>query len=231
MALIQITCDRSYPVVHPEMVDAIVHPEPPSCEAEPFAVELREISPASAKLLMAGPPQLPSRCRLRLNSSKLVRALELPAEIGWARPNLAGDWLVECEFAARIGEPRFDELLGSGLLERRSAVRYQTRIPVAVEWTLGENRVAGLVRDLSEGGLCLMTSLPPEGRVVYVLATTQHGEAVLQLKVRWSLSVGENHLIGCQFIRGEDFYLLRNLQPAVQPLYNEYSRAARPSNS
>lgn len=229
MALMQTTCDRSFPIVHPEMVDAMVFPEPASSDAEPFAVELREISPASAKLLMSGPPQLPSRCRLRLNSSKLSRTLELAAEIGWARPNLAGDWLVECEFLARISEARFNDVLASGLLERRSAVRYQTRIPVGVEWTAGQNRLKGLVRDLSEGGLCLMTSMPPEGRVVHVIATTPQGEAVLTLKVRWSLGVGENHLVGCQFIRGEDFYLLRNLQPVAQPLYNEHSRAARPN--
>ncbi len=229
MALMQTTCDRSYPLVHPELVDAMVFPEPTSSEAEPFAVELREISPASAKLLMAGPPQLPSRCRLRLNSSKLARPLELNAEIGWARPNLAGDWLVECEFLARMSESRFDAVLASGLLERRSAVRYQTRIPVHVEWTLGENRLSGLVRDLSEGGLCLMTSMSPAGRVVYVIATAPNGEAALKLKVRWSLGVGEKHLVGCQFIRGEDFYLLRNLQPTAQPAYSEYSRATRPS--
>lgn len=229
MALIQTTCDRSYPLVHPEMVEAMVFPEPTSSEAEPFAVELREISPASAKLLMAGPPQLPSRCRLRLSSSKLERTLEVASEIGWARPNLAGDWLVECEFLTRLSESRFNDVLASGLLERRSAVRYQTRIPVNVEWNLGENRLGGLVRDLSEGGLCLMTSLPPEGRVVHVIATTSQGEAAMKLKVRWSLGVGKNHLVGCQFIRGEDFYLLRNLQPIVQPQFNEYSRATRPS--
>lgn len=229
MALMQTTCDRSYPLVHPELIDAMVYPEPASSDEPPFSVELREISQASAKLLMAGPPQLPSRCRLRLNSSKLGRPLELPAEIGWARPNLAGDWLVECEFLNRISDARFGEVLDSGLLERRSAVRYQTRIPVHVEWTLGVNRLTGLVRDLSEGGLCLMTSLPPEGRVVHVIAPTQQGEAVLKLKVRWSLGVGNNHLVGCQFIRGEDFYLLRNLQPTSQPLFNEHSRATRPN--
>jgi hypothetical protein len=207
----------------------MIFPEPTSSEAEPFAVELREISPASAKLLMAGPPQLPSRCRLRLNSSKLPRTLELAAEIGWARPNLAGDWLVECEFLTRVSESRFSEVLASGLLERRSAVRYQTRIPVNVEWTLGQDRLDGLVRDLSEGGLCLMTSRPPEGRVVHVIAATPQGEAALKLKVRWSLGVGKNHLIGCQFIRGEDFHLLRNLQPSAQPAFNEYSRATRPN--
>ncbi len=229
--MLQTTCDRSYPLVHPEMVDAQLIPEAAGGALTPYAVELREISPASAKLLMAGPPQLPSQCRLRLNSSKLVRTLELSAEIGWARPNLAGDWLVECEYRSRMSEAQFNEVLLSGLLERRSAVRYQTRIPVGVEWTPGEKRLVGLVRDLSEGGLCLLTSMPPErSRIVHVIAATPQGEAPLRLKVRWSLAVGENHLVGCQFIRGEDFYLLRNLQPTAQPQFDEYSRALRPGD-
>jgi hypothetical protein len=231
MSPLQTKCDRSYPLVHPELVETAILPYAGGQIDAGLPAELREISPASAKLLVAGPPELPSRCRVRMISSKLMRTLEIPAEIGWARPNPAGDWLVECEFLSRLGENQFAELASSGLLERRSAVRFQTRIAVGVEWILGDTRFTGIVRDLSEGGLCLMTSHPPlQSRSVHVIVPTPQGDAILQLKVRWSLCVGQNHLIGCQFIRGEDFHLLRRLQPTSQQQFNEHSRAGRPLN-
>ncbi len=206
-------CDRSYPLVHPELVETLILP----CDDEAIdvcAADLREISPSSAKLLVAGPPALPCRCRLRLVSSRLMRTFEVEAEIAWARPNLAGDWLIECEFLSRLGERQFKELLGSGLLERRSAVRYQTRIEVQVQLAVGQPRRPAIIRDLSEGGLCLVTTEPPRHtRHVVVSVNTPQGETHIRLKTRWSLAAGPNHLIGCQFIDGEDFDLLRKLQP------------------
>jgi hypothetical protein len=223
-------CDRSYPLVHPELVEAVILPcnGPTGCRAE-----LREISPASAKLLLAGPPELASRCRIRLTSSKLKGVLELPGQFDWARPNPAGDWLVECEFQPRLDEELFGELLNSGLLERRSAVRIQTRIPVDVQWRPGGPRVRGIVRDLSAGGLCLCLvtkEAPPETRDVCVIAATPQGEVLLKVRVRWSLVVGSDHMIGCQFVHASDFALLRKLQPSggQKEHLHEHSRAGKP---
>jgi hypothetical protein len=225
------TYDRSYPLVHPELVEAMILPvgrQP----TEGCAAELREISPASAKLLVQGPPELASRCRIRLESSKLKRTLEIPGEIDWARPNPAGDWLVECEFQPRLSEPVFDDLLNSGLLERRSAVRFPTRIPVQVQWLPGKPRVMGIVRDLSEGGLCLCLvtqEAPPETRDVCIVAPTPQGEVLLKLRMRWTLCVGRNHMMGCQFVHAADFALLRKLQPTAKEHLHEHSRAPKPS--
>ena len=160
MPMTATKCDRAYPLVHPEWVEATILPYDDSRD-EGCQAELREISLASAKLLVSGPPELPCRCRLRLVSSKLARPFVVQAEIGWARPNPAGDWLVECEFLSRLTERPFETLLSSGLLERRAAVRFQTRIAVGVQWAPGEARAFGIVRDLSEGGLCLMMREPP----------------------------------------------------------------------
>jgi hypothetical protein len=229
MSTITTRCDRFFPLVHSELVESRLLTDEGSPPHAGLHAELREISPSSAKLLVAGPPQLPSRCRLRLLSSKLTRTLEIPAEIGWARPNPAGDWLVECEFLTRMSDKLFAELASSGLLERRSAVRFQTRINVGVEWAREQGRLSGIVRDLSEGGLCLMTSQPPvQSRDVDVIARVSQEEVRIRLKTRWSLSVGENHLIGCQFTSGRDFHLLRTLQPATNEQFNEYSRGGKP---
>lgn len=226
---VQTRCERSYPLVHPELVAASLvtrQERESSCVAE-----MREISASSAKLLVQGPPELPWACSLRLVSSKLPRTLEIPSEIGWARPNPAGDWLVECEFEQRMSEKEFAQVVNSGILERRSSVRVQTRIPVQVVWPEDDDRKLGIVRDLSEGGLCLMTCRPPRSsREVFVIAHTPQGEAHLPLKIRWSLSLGRNQLIGCQFTRGEDFYLLRKLQPAANTSrLHEHGRNNRPS--
>ncbi|REK10235.1 MAG: PilZ domain-containing protein [Planctomycetota bacterium] len=223
-------CDRSFPLVHPELVEATIVPTADE-GADPCAAELREISPASAKLLVPGPPKLPCRCHLQLASSQLGQGLSVPAEIDWAKPNPAGDWLVECAFRQRMTEAEFGRLLESGLLERRSSVRYQTRINVGVQWAPAQVRSHGIVRDLSEGGLCLMTSRPPhDTRDVYVIVVTLRGEVPVQLKIRWSLCIGPNYLIGCQFVDRSDFELLRNLPTASRTFLDEYSPAGRPAS-
>jgi hypothetical protein len=212
MSMLQTKCDRSYPLVSAKLVTAVILPSAgDACEGCP--AELQEISQGSAKLLVNGPPELWTYCRIRLSSANLERPLELPAQLDWARPNPAGDWLVECEFQPRLTSDQFARLLSSGLLERRSAVRLPTRIPVEVQ--CGPKRVPGIVRDLSEGGLCLCLvtrESPPRTRDVTVIANTPRGEVGLGVKVRWTLQVGEEYLIGCQFRDGTDFDLLRGSQ-------------------
>jgi hypothetical protein len=130
-----------------------------------------------------------------------------------------------------MSETAFAQLMASGLLERRAAVRYQTRIPVQVQWMPGKTRVSGIVRDLSEGGLCLCLvtrEAPPDTRDVRAIVTTARGEVSLALKIRWSLQVGTEYLIGCQFVHGKDFETLRKLQPVREHLH-EHSRAGQPS--
>jgi PilZ domain len=229
MSTLLTKCDRSYPLVHPELVETTIVP----CDGESTgcAAQLREISPTSAKLVVQGPPELSTRCRVRLVSSHLEEVVEIPAEIDWVRPNPAGDWLLECEFQPRMSDAAFAKLLASGLLERRAAVRYQTRIPVQVQWLPGIARVSGIVRDLSEGGLCLCLvtkEAPPDTRDVRVITTTARGEVRMELKIRWSLQVGSDYLIGCQFIHGKDFDALRKLQPAREN-FHEHSRAGKPA--
>lgn len=232
MSTLLTKSDRSYPLVYSELVETTIVAGDGSW-AEGCAVQLREISPSSAKLVVQGPPELSTSCRIRLASSKLKQVLEIPAQIDWVRPNPAGDWLVECEFRPRLNEATFAELLASGLLERRAAVRYQTRIPVQVQWRPGATHVSGIVRDLSEGGLCLCLvtrEAPPDTRDVCVIVAASQGEVSLPLKIRWLLQVGRDYLIGCQFIRGEDFETLRKLQPAREYLH-EHSRAGKPASN
>lgn len=216
MSTLMANCDRAYPLVHAEMIETTIVDRDGESTAD-CPAQLCEISPSSAKLVVQGPPELSARCRVRLVSSKLAEALEFPARIDWVRPNSAGDWLVECEFQPRLAEEDFGLLLASGLLERRASVRYQTRIPVDVQWLPGAARISGTVRDLSEGGLCLCLVTrepPPETREMRVFASTPQGEAPLALKIRWSLQVGPDYLIGCQFVHGRDFETLRKQQPS-----------------
>jgi hypothetical protein len=224
-------CDRSYPLVHSELVEAMILAG--DCGSTDGCVaELREISPGSAKLLVKGPPELSTSCRIRITSSKLKRPLEMPAQLDWLRPNPAGDWLVECEFQPRLSAALFADILTSGLLERRSAVRLQTRIGVQVEWLPGTPRISGIVRDLSEGGLCLCLvtkEAPPDTRDVSVIANASLGEMALKLKIRWSLQIGPDFLIGCQFVRSDDFDILRRLQPTAREHLHEHSRAGKPA--
>jgi hypothetical protein len=232
MPTLSTKCDRSYSLLHPELVEArILSGEADSGEG--CTAELREISPDSAKFLLQGPPQLSTRCRIRLCSSRLKQTLEIPAQLDWARPNSAGDWLVECEFQPPISEASFADLLASGLLERRAAVRMQTRIPVQVQWLTGGAWVSGIVRDLSEGGLCLCLvtrEAPLAARDVSVIAGTSKGEVTLGLRIRWSLQVGCDYLIGCQFVHTEDFEVLRRLQPTARDHLHEHSRGGKPAN-
>jgi PilZ domain len=224
-------CDRSYPLLHSEVVEAMILSG--DDDSTGCAAELREISPGSAKLLVKGPPELSTSCRIRLTSSKLKQPLEMPAELDWLRPNPAGDWLVECEFQPRLSAALFADIVASGLLERRSAVRFQTRIPVQIEWLPGTPRVPGIVRDLSEGGLCLCLvtkEAPPDSRDVSVIADASDKPSALKLRIRWSLQVGPDYLIGCQFVHGDDFDVLRRLQPTAREHLHERSRAGKPAS-
>ena len=226
------TCDRSYPLVHPELVEAVLFPYDAELTGGCLPAELREISPASAKLLVAGPPKLPSRCRLRLVSSKLMRTLEIPAEIGWARPNPAGDWLVECEFSQRTDRMRqFAELAVQRLA--RTTLRGALSNP---HCRGGRMDPGARPRSRHRARSFRRWAMPDDQPAAAAIperachrARRQQGEAILRLKVRWSLSVGQNHLIGCQFIRGEDFFLLRKLQPS-SPAAIHGTLAGRPPN-
>lgn len=64
-----------------------------------------------------------------------------------------------------------------------------------------------------------------------VIAATPQGEALLKLRVRWSLAVGSDHMIGCQFIQASDFALLRKMQPGVneKDRLHEHSRGGKPT--
>ena len=73
-----------------------------------------------------------------------------------------------------------------------------------------------------------MREAPRPSRDLSVIAATPRGEVALRLKVRWSLGVGPNHLVGCQFVDVNDFHTLRKLPVALENGYDEFSRATRP---
>jgi hypothetical protein len=153
---------------------------------------------------------------LTLDSPKLKERLVIPSELQWARPNPAGAWLLGCGFEPALTDEAFDGLLQSGLLERRSSVRRRTRIAVDAQWRAKGARVPALVCDLSEGGLCLTTVQAPDNRHnVSIVGTLRGDEVRIPLHVRWSMHVGPNYFVGCEFVHSDDFAVVRKMQPAV----------------
>lgn len=203
--------ERCYKLVNPELVQAAILRRDPQ-SAESIVAELREIAPSGAKLLVTGPPELRYQCRISLKSHRLKHPLLLPAEIHWARPNPAGDWLLGCRFDAPLSDATLEEWITSGVLNRRSSVRERSRIPVQVQMQPGKPRLPAVVSDFSEGGLCLTTSDTRHGtRHVCLFALILGREVRVPLKIRWTLSVGPNRFIGCQFMRPMDYESLCKL--------------------
>ncbi len=209
---------RSYTLINPHWVKATVLPRAPR-PSQRFSAELREIATIGAKFLVQGPPQVQYESLLILESSRLPHILELPIEMHWARPNAAGNWLMGCGFDPPLSDVQFDALLNSGLLERRAAVRWRTRIAVEAQWLADKPRVPALVCDLSEGGLCLTAAQPPDGKHdIAIFGQTDKKEVRIALHVRWSMSVGPNYFIGCEFVHRSDLALLRKMQPGANRL-------------
>jgi hypothetical protein len=221
-----------YALVNVELVQAAILPmDPHSVDSIP--AELREISQVGAKLLIAGPPELRYECRISLASHRLKPALLLPAEIHWARPNPAGDWLLGCHFEAPLDDGLFQRWVDSGVLNRRKSVRERSRIYVGVQLQAGKPRLPAIVSDFSEGGLCLITSEAPKNtREVCVFGSLLGQEVCVPLKVRWNLSVGPRQMVGCEFAQSTDYHVLRRMHLATeQQTLTEHSPAQRTANS
>lgn len=218
-----------YALVNVELVQAAILPVDPQSLGS-IAAELREISQIGAKLLISGPPELRYECRISLTSHRLKPALLLPAEIHWARPNPAGDWLLGCHFKAPLDDVLFQRWIDSGVLNRRKSVRERSRIYVGVQLQSGTPRLPAIVSDFSEGGLCLITSEAPKNTREICVFGSLHGEEVrIQLKVRWNLSVGPKQMVGCEFARGSDYQILRRMHQATQQQMLTEHSAAHPA--
>ena len=145
--------------------------------------ELREISPASAKLLLQGPPELSARCWVRLTR------LEARAD-------------AEDRGADRLGASQFGRRLARGVRVSAASFRRHVQraagqrpvrapgrrplsnaaLPLASNGGPDNRAFSGIVRDLSEGGLCLCLvtrEAPPDTRDVCVVAVTPHGRRAL----------------------------------------------------
>jgi hypothetical protein len=220
-----------YALVNVELVQAAILPVDPQ-SVDSIAAELREISQNGAKLMIPGPPELRYECRISLASHRLKPALMLPAEIHWARPNPAGDWLLGCHFKAPLDNELFQRWIDSGVLNRRKSVRERSRIYVGVQLQAGKPRLPAIVSDFSEGGLCLTTSEAPKNtREVCVFGSLHGKEVCIPLKVRWNLSVGPKQMVGCEFARESDYQILRRMHQATQQqMLTEHSPAHRTAN-
>lgn len=217
MANLSAKQQRRYYVVNSQWVQAAILPRDLHSSGSILA-QLRELSHVTAILLVTGPPDLRYQCRVQIASPRFRPVLTLAAEIHWARPNPAGDWLLGCRFDAPIDEASFREVVESGVVNRRSTFREHSRIPVQVQLQPSKSRETATVNDFSEGGLCLTLSgdcATDSTRHVCVYGVVDGQEVRLSLKIRWSLSVGPNRLVGCQFTRDSDHLALRKMHLAT----------------
>jgi hypothetical protein len=208
-----IAFDRYYTVLKPGRIQASLRSRGAQA-TDSCAVQLKEISTTGAVLLLAAIPQIQGECELALESRKLDEPLLAVGKIDWARPNPAGEWQIGCAFEPPISQEIFKKLFNSGLLERRASPRDPARVMVQVQLEPQAPRLPAIVRNISEGGLCcLTTSSPPTNtRQVCIFADSGETEARIQLKVRWSMRAGDEYFVGCQFVRQSDFAVLRKIQ-------------------
>jgi PilZ domain-containing protein len=216
---------RSYKLVNPELVQASIRFKQPQSSAMP--AELREISPNGAKLLLSGSPEQLCACEILLSTHRFKHPLLLNAEIEWVRPNPAGEWLVGCRFDKPLSDEVFQELIDSGVLNRRASVRERSKIPISVQLQPHRPRQPAIISDFSEGGLCLTVGSAPERtRHVCLFGVAMGREVRVPLKIRWVLPALPNHFVGCQFMRRADYQVIRSMHlQMVQQSLREQSRA------
>jgi hypothetical protein len=199
---------RSYALVNPELVQAAIRTR--DGRDVSVVAELREISQRGARLLVSGPPDQLCACQISLSSHRIKSPLLLAAEIEWVRPNPAGDWLVGCRFDVPVPSDAFQELIDSGVLNRRASARERTQIDVSVQLEPLQPRLLAIVSDFSEGGLCLTVGAAPEPtRHVCVFGAVKNREVRIPLKIRWVLASLPNYFVGCQFMRRADYQVVR----------------------
>ena len=216
--------EPQYALIDPDLVEVAVLPKNPQWTPTCF-VQLREISTGSATVLFSGQPAFHHECEIWLASARFEGPILISAEMLWARPDSAGDWLLGYGIDPPLSDELFKRLLVSGLLRRRCALREPARILAEVQWQPGQPRLPALVRDLSKGGFCLATDQAPEGtQNACIFAATRESEVLIPLKVRWSTHVGSGYFVGCQFIRSTDYVALRRLQPIAR---DHFRKAAK----
>ncbi len=205
--------DRSFAVINPAAIRVQVRPVGSSAE-KIGAAQLKQISPVGAVLLLGEPPRLEGGCLIELESDKLAQPLLIHARVDWLRPDSAGSWHLCCTIEPQMAEGDFRRLLASGLLERRSAPREESRIQVEIQLAPGGPRLAALIRNISLSGVCcLATNCPPEGtRHINIFATHDGVDSRIPLKVHWWTQAGTEFFLGCEFVHKADFATLRRLQ-------------------
>jgi len=200
-----------YKVRNIEFVDVTVRQDSGTTDAA--LAEVRDLSRGGASLVVTRPLQFQEALLIKLESAKLGLDLSISAEVCWIRSLDEGRWLLGCSFAPPLPPESLEKLFVSGLLERRSYRRHQTRMAVTAQWELDTNVLPAFLWDISEGGFCILSPQPSKtGRRVLICAQGANEVVQIPAKTQWEMKVGDGWVVGCEFATREGYSLVQKLQ-------------------
>jgi hypothetical protein len=177
-------------------------------------VEVMDISPSGAKLVLSSP--LRSGDNLTFMLATEDGSVEI-CQVGhsrWVRLTRGFRWMAGVQFDEPIELKQLESLVTAGCFEQRAAPRFDVRIQGTARRESMTEGMDVAITNLSATGFRLSSPEQVEpGERVLVGADSEDGEVVFPAHVRWSGKQSDDYSLGCEFVNKDIFRHLKHYLP------------------
>lgn len=180
-------------------------------ESGEFPAEMIDISSGGTKLRVTTCLRFEESVRLRIEIPSVDLNCYVLASVRHIRPAGEGRWIVGCAVYPPLDEEAVARLAMQEGCDRRRWQREPTALPVSVRRQLASIDSAGTIVNLSTGGFCiLLEESCSAGECIRVgVPDSSGGEYTVMARAQWQLKTAEGYLIGCKFMRADDYDVLQ----------------------
>lgn len=182
--------------------------------------EIQDISLGGVKILVQAPLLFEEPLALHLETPDGEFQERIEAQVRWIRSVSENRWLAGCAIHPPMALDALENLFEAGIVERRRFERHGVAQPATVDWELGRQGLPVEIRDLSDGGFCLLVVEPGAGgsgrlRLEIDAQPDQPMRRITGVE-KWRTETSEGTLVGCEFTDRHGFHVLREwLSPAT----------------
>lgn len=202
-------------------------------QGEEFPAEMIDISSGGTKLQVTTCLRFEESVRLRIEIPSVDLNCYVLASVRHIRPAGEGRWIVGCSVHPPLDEKAVARLAMQIGSDRRHFQRQPISMPVSVSRQLGLFDSDGDMINLSAGGFCIQLREPCTAgeRIRVVLPDAAGRETAIMAGAQWQLKLSGGFLVGCKFLRAEDYHVVR--AAAGEPVENkaEPAKPAEPEPS
>jgi len=181
---------------------------------------LLDISTGGVKLSLCTHLKLHQAISLTIVCSELKLDLTVSARVCWLRPAGSDQWTAGCSFLPELSTAALETLFASGLVERRIFSRHPKTLSAGAQWELDPARFDVELRDVSTGGVCILSPRPGKigARIVLFVPDGDGREVPVAARAQWQMADGAGYLIGCAYVNVEGHAAMHEaLARAVPP--------------